>query len=246
VFRVAAHLSRFSPETGTIPMRLIKQLDLLKEVTVRYPDGVIEGQTRNIIVLIELGAQDFSASAMNELLKTYWQPTQQDKLYIINLEKIDVLTPSVAKILLESASDVAVAYKIPVLFSNVGSIAIESLESEAHGLNPPRAIWTMDEKGEARLVGPISNKFQQLLNLLEEKGPASASQIVVWQQGKTCKKAVGNVSVYLQKLFSLGLVGREKVTALEREDAQRGWTYSYQTAPTIKRQVPLESYLRKP
>jgi hypothetical protein len=246
VFGVAANLSRFSPETGTIQMQLIKQLDLLKEVTVRYPDGVIEGQNRQIIALIELGAKNFRTSVMDELLKKYWQPTQQDRLYIINLETIDVLTPSVAKILLESAFNVAVTYKTPVLFSNVGSIAIESLESEAHGLNPSKAIWTIDEKGEVRLVGPISNKFQQLLNFLEEKGPASASQIVVWQQGRTCKKAVGNVSVYLQKLFSSGLVGREKVTALEREDAQRGWTYSYQTAPTIKRQAPPESYMRKP
>lgn len=227
-------------------MPLIKQLDLLKEVQDRHPDGVIEGRRRNIITLIELGGKDFRTPEMMGLLKKHWQPTQQDILYIINLEGIDVLTPSAAKILVESAPDLAAEYKIPVIFSHVGEMAIESLESEARRFTPPKAIWTIDEKGEARLIGQVPNKFQELLSFLEEKGSASASQIAAIQEGETSKKAVGNVSVYLQKLFSSGLVGREKVTALEREDAERGWTYIYQTAPTIKRKASLESYMRKP
>jgi hypothetical protein len=224
----------------------VNQLDLLREVKTRHPDGVIHGSGRNIIMLMELGGKHFRTPEMIGLLKEYWQPTQDDVLYIINLEGIDVLTPSAAKILVESAPDLAAEYKIPVLFSHVREMVRDSLESEARRFTPPKAIWTIDEKGEAHLIGQVPNKFQELLSFLEEKGPASASQIAAIQEGATSKKAVGNLSVYLQKLFSSGLVGREKVTALEREDAERGWTYIYQTAPAITRKTPLETYKRKP
>lgn len=227
-------------------MPAIKQLDLLEEVKKRHPDGVIEGRRRNVITLIELGSKYFRTPEMLDKLKEYWQPAKDDILYIINLEGIDLLTPSAAKILVESAPDIASMYKTPVIFTNVRPIAMESLESEARRFNPTKIVWVVDENGKASLVGQVPNKFQELLKLLEEKGPTSASSIAVLLEGETSKKAVGNISVYLQKLFSAGLVGREKVTALEREDAERGWTYIYQTAPNIARNSKPEFYIRKP
>ncbi len=227
-------------------MPVIKQLDLRREVEERHPDGVIEGRRRKIVTLIELGGKDFRKPEMIGLLKQYWEPTEEDLLYIINLEGIDVLTPSAAKILVESAPDVASKYKTPVIFTNVRPIAMESLESEACRFSPAKLVWAIDEEGKAHVVGQVPNKFKELLGFLEEKGPASASQIAALQEGETSKKAVGNLSVYLQKLFGAGLVGREKVTALEREDAERGWTYLYKTAPTIERNSKPESYMRRP
>lgn len=227
-------------------MPVIKQVDLLKEVKKRHHDGVIEGRRRNVVTLIELGGKDFRTPEMVSLIKEYWEPAKDDILYIINLEGIDVLTPSAAKILVESAPDIASECKTPVIFTNVREMAKESLNSEACRFNPAKIVWVMDEDGKADLVGQVPNKFEELLKLLEEKGPASASQIAALQEGETSKKAVGNLSVYLQKLFVAGLVGREKVTALEREDAERGWTYSYYTAPTIQRNSKPESYIRKP
>lgn len=227
-------------------MSVIKQLDLLKEVNNRHPDGIIEGSRKPIVTLIELGSKDFRTTEMLDLLKTYWQPGKDDILYIINLEGIDVLTPSAAKILVESAPDLAFEVKIPILFTNVRPAVMESLESEASRCEPPRIIWVLDQQGETHLVGKVPNKLQELLMLLEKQGQMSASSIATLQEGSTSKKTVGNLSVYLQKLFNAGLVGREKVTALEREDAERGWTYSYYTAPTIQRNSKPEIYIRKP
>lgn len=224
----------------------VKQLELLKEVKGRHPDGVIEGNRRKIITLIELGGRDFRTPEMIQILKEYWNPAEEDVLYIINLEGIDVLTPSAAKILVESAPDIASEYKKPVIFTQVRPEAMESLESEARRFNPAKLVWAIDESGKTYLIGPVPNRFKELLDLLEDKGSASASRIAVLQEGESSKKAVGKLSVYLQDLFNAGLVGREKITALDREDAERGWTYTYHTAPAIKRNTNPETYIRKP
>jgi hypothetical protein len=227
-------------------MPVVKQLDLLREVERRHPDGIIEGKRREIVTLIELGGKDFRTPEMVRILKDYWKPTENDILYIINLEGIDVLTPSAAKILVESAPDIASEYKTPVIFAQVRPEAMESLKSEARRFNPPKLLWAIDESGKADIVGPVPNRFKELLDLLEDKGPASASRIAILQEGESSKKAVGKLSVYLQDLYNTGLVGREKITALDREDAERGWTYTYQTASTIKRNTKPETYIRKP
>jgi len=227
-------------------MPVVKQLDLLREVKKRHPDGVIEGNRRKIITLIELGGKGFRTPDMSQILKDYWKPSDDDILYIISLEGIDVLTPSAAKILVESASNIACEYKKPVIFTQVRPELLESLESEARRFNPAKLVWAIDENGEAHLVGPVPNRFKELLDLLEDKGRASASHIAILQEGESSKKAIGKVSVYLQDLFNVGLVGREKITALDRKDAERGWTYSYYTAPTVKRNTKLETYVRKP
>ena len=229
-------------------MPFIKQLDLLKAVKDPkwHPDGVIEGNRRKIVTLIELGGKDFRTPEMVMRLKEYWKPSKDDILYVINLDGIDVMTPSATKILVESASDIASECKIPIIFTNVREMARESLESESCRCNPPKILWIMNERGEAHLVGQVPNKVQELLNLLEEKGAASASQIAAQEEGENSKKSIGNLSVYLQKLFNAGLVGREKVTALDRDDAERGWTYIYKTAPTIQRHSSPKSYITKP
>lgn len=233
-------------ETGVEIMQAIKQLNLLQEVKKRHPSGIIEARNNTFVTLIELGSSDFRTPEMLNLLKEYWRPTKDDTLYIINLEGIDVLTPSAAKILVESAPDIASEFKIPIIFINVRQAVMESLESEAVRCEPPRIIWVVDQKGEAHLVGKVPNKLYELLMLLEEQGEMSASSIAALQSQTTSKKAVGNLSVYLQKLFNAGLVSREKVTALEREDAERGWTYNYYTAPTIQRNSKPETYIEKP
>lgn len=229
-------------------MPVIKQLDLLEAIKKPdwHPDGVIEGRRRKIITLIELGGKDFRKPEMVSKLKEYWQPDKQDMLYIINLQDIDVLTPSAAKVLVESAPDIASDCKAPVIFTNVRLMVKESLDSEACRFHPPKILWVINEEGKADLIGQIPNKFQELLDFLEQNGPASASKIALVQEGETSKKAVGNISVYLQKLFSAGLLGREKVTALDREDAERGWTYLYSTAVTIQRNNKPEYYIRRP
>lgn len=222
----------------------IKQLDLLKEVSQRHKQGVIRGGKKSIVY--ELGGRDFRSPQMLELLKQYWQPVKEDTLYIINFAEIDVLTPSAAKIIVESVPDLSAEYKVPILFTNVRGEVRKSLDREASNCDPVKMIWVVDESKQAELIGKVPNKLRELLELLKVKGEANASTIAEMQQDSPSKKAIGNVSVYLQKLFNAGLVGRNKVTALERQDAERGWTYSYFTAPTIKRNSKPEDYERMP
>ncbi|KYC34925.1 hypothetical protein WA1_50340 [Scytonema hofmannii PCC 7110] len=224
-------------------MAVIKKLDLLQELKKRHPDGVIEAtneKSRNFVILLELGDKDFRTPEMICFLKEFFNPAKNDIFYVVNLKSIDVLTPCSARILVESASDIALELKTPVLFTNVQSMAMESLESQACRFNPNIIVWAIDEEGKPHLVGQVPNKVKELLNLLQEKGSASASQIASLQEGNTSKKTVGNLSVYLQKMFNAGLVIREKVTALERKDALAGWTYIYKTPPTILQQLEQE------
>lgn len=225
-------------------MPFIKQLDLLKEVSQRHQQGVIRGEKKSIVY--ELGGKDFRSPQMLELLKQYWQPVKEDILYIIDFAGIDVLTPSAAKIIVESVPDLSAAYKVPILFTNVRQEVRKSLDREASNCDPVKMIWVVDESKQAELIGKIPNKLRELLGLLKEQGEANASTIAEMQQNSSSKKAIGNISVYLQKLFNAGLVGRTKVTALERQDAERGWTYSYFTAPTIERKSEPEDYERMP
>lgn len=183
---------------------------------------------------------------MIELLEKYWQPIKEDTLFIINFADIDVLTPSAAKIIVESAPDLSSKYKVPILFTNVRQEVGNSLDREASNCDPVKMIWVVNESKQAELIGKVPNKLRELLELLKDKGEANASIIAEIQQDSSSKKVIGNISVYLQKLFNAGLVGRTKVTALERQDAERGWTYSYFTAPTIERNSKPEDYERMP
>ena len=205
---------------------------------------MIQGGNKSIVY--ELGGRDFRSPQMIKLLKKYWQPLKEDILYIINFAEIDVLTPSAAKIMVESVPDLSAEYKVPILFTNVRQEVRKSLDREASNCDPVKMIWIVDESNQADLIGKIPNKLRELLELLKEKGEANASTIAEIQQDSPSKKAIGNISVYLQKMFNAGLVGRTKVTALERQDAERGWTYSYFTAPTIERNSKSEDYERKP
>lgn len=217
-------------------MKGLKQLDLLKEIKKRHPDRVVQGwqgKRQLRVILIELG--NFSVPEMMSWLKEDGPLNQDTQLYVINFQGIDLLAPSVARTLLEFASAIASDLKKPVILTKVGLIVRESLESEASQFDPPKVIWGLDEQGNSHLVGQISPKLGELLELLEEQGTANASKLAALIHQTSSRKVIGNLSVYLQKLYSAGLVGREKVTALEREDAQRGWTYNYLSAPNIYR-----------
>lgn len=223
----------------------VKQLDLLRDVRFRYPDGIIWGRG-DFVTLFELGA-NFRSPDLIARLKELWEPGEGDRLYVIDLAGIDVLAPSAAGVLVEVASHVATAWKNPVLFTDVRREVEKALDREARLSDFANVLWVADERGRAKLVGRVPGKFAELLRLLEENGPSAAGQLAaLLERGAPSKKAVGNVSVYLQKLFAAGLVGREKVTALDRHDAERGWTYIYSTAPAILAAAPPELVARKP
>lgn len=209
----------------------MKKFDLLRTCKAVHPDGVVEGerQTAVFVTLMEL-PEHWQVAEMVNCLKECWQPAQEDTRYEIDFQGIGAIAPSVTRLLVASATEIAIQEKTPVVLTNVQRFARESLETEALYLKSP-PLWIIDEEG-AHLIGKISRKLKRVLEILEEQGAASASQIAS-SEGAASKKHIGNVSVYLNNLFNAGLVGREKINALERDNAERGWTYVYKSAPSL-------------
>ncbi len=72
--------------------------------------------------------------------------------------------------------------------------------------------------------------MQDILNVLSEQGPSSASDLAEYHAEETTKKNINRYSVYLQELYNTGLVLREKVIGSVRTENERGWTYKYRPA----------------
>lgn len=210
-------------------MSVVKQLNLLDAIRKEHPEGIVEGfSKRPLVTLVELGSQDFRSPEMIDLLKRYWKPSDDDVLYIINLDKVDVLTPSAAKILVESVPELAAEYKKPIFFRAVRAYVAEALNIAAITCDPPIPIWIEEKGGEFRLVGKLPGRFENLVAKLEEAGcPCSASSIALHTTGETSKKTINKLSVYLQEMVTLGLVGRIKENAGATQNRERGWTYLY-------------------
>jgi hypothetical protein len=135
--------------------------------------------------------------------------------------------------LIGATTEIARKLKKPVVLTNVQRFASESLETEAwHVKSPP--FWIVDEDGEAHVVGRISRSLLRILAVMDELETACALSIAsANSQSAPSKKEVGNVSVYLNHLFNAGLVGREKCNAVHRDNAERGWTYTYRSGSSL-------------
>lgn len=210
---------------------LVKELNLLKAIEKEYPDGIIKGTSKKrkkLITLTELGGKHFRSPEMFDLLKKYWNNNEEDVLYIINMELIDILTPSAAKILVDSVPKLAAERKKPIVFKSVRPHVAESLNVAAIMCEPPMPIWIEVENGEFKLIGKLPGRFETLMSKLEEAGcPCSASNIAIQTSGEASKKTVNKLSVYLQEMVNLGLVGRIKENAGSAQNRERGWTYLY-------------------
>jgi hypothetical protein len=210
-------------------MGTIKQINLLDFVLREHSEGIEKSNSnRSLVILIKFGDHSFRSPEMVNLIKKYWKPDDEDILFIINLEKIDIITPSVAQILIESFSMIAAEYKKPIIFNAVSIHTAEALNNAAITSQPPIPIWVERVGKEIKLMGQVPDRFKGLLVRLEEiDHPCSAVQIVRINNIKESKKSVNRYSVYLQDMLSLGLLGRTKVKAGQTQDRARGWTYLY-------------------
>lgn len=212
-------------------MGFIKELNLLKAIEQEYPEGIIVGNLKNerkFITLTELGGKHFRSPEMVELLKKYWSTSEEDVLYVINLDLIDILTPSAAKILVDSVPKLAADQKKPIVFKAVRPYVAEELNNAAIMCEPPMPIWIEIKDGKFKLIGKLPGRFETLMSKLEEIGcPCSASSIALKTTGEASKKTVNKLSVYLQEMVTLGLVGRIKENAGSTQNRERGWTYLY-------------------
>jgi anti-anti-sigma regulatory factor len=225
-------------------MGFIKELSLLKAIEREYPEGIIKAESKNkrqLVTLTELGGKHFRSPEMIELLNRYWDTSDEDVLYIIDLSSIDILTPSAAKILVDSVPRFAAERKKPIVFKSVRPYVAEALNLAAITCEPPMPIWIESEDSKCKLIGKLPGRFETLMSKLEDAGcPCSASSIALKTSGEASKKTVNKLSVYLQEMVNLGLVGRIKENAGSVQNRERGWTYLYHR-PDDKILAKLES-----
>lgn len=145
-------------------MLRIKQFNLLEEVKRRHPDGIIKG--RKNVTLFELGDKNFKTPETVELLLAHWQPVKGD-LCTISLRGIDVLVPSVAKVLVGAARNIAESKRMPLVFTDASETAIEDLDSCARSWHSGKIILVVDENGKTRLIGCSSLLERELIGLFE-------------------------------------------------------------------------------
>lgn len=219
----------------------IKQINLLDFVLREHHDGIQKSNTnRSLVILIKFGDRDFRSPEMANLMKNYWVPDDKDVLYIINLEKIDIITPSAAQILIESISMIAAEYKKPIIFKAASIHAAEALNNAAITSQPPIPIWVEEVNRKIVLIGRVPGRFEDLITKLEEIAqPCSAAQIASLNNIELSKKSMNKLSVYLQEMSNLGLLGRIKENAGETQDRTRSWTYLYYL-PTDKSLTSIE------
>lgn len=208
-------------------MSSIEQLNLLDAMHKENPDGIV-GFPSSLVILAELGNEDFSSIEMANLLEKYWQPSQEDTLYAISLKGIDILSPPVANILVESILKLASKFKKPIVFKAVRNHVAKALHLAALTHNPPSPLWIEEVDSQCRLMGNLPNRYAKLMTNLEEAGClCSASSIALQTTGAATKRTVNKLSVYLQEMVTLGLLGRVKENASTTPDRKRGWTYLY-------------------
>ena len=212
----------------------MKKFDLLPEIQSIHPEGIAEGERCGKPFNVLLGLpRHWQVEDLVNACERRWQPARVDIWYNLDLQGIAVVTPSVTRILIGATTDIALELKKPDVLTNVQRFASESLETEAwHVKSPP--FWIVDEDGEAHVVGRISRSLLRILAVMDELETACALSIAsANSQSAPSKKEVGNVSVYLNHLFNAGLVGREKCNAVHRDNAERGWTYTYRSGSSL-------------
>lgn len=86
---------------------------------------------------------------------------------------------------------------------------------------------------EASLPAGLPKKLTAVWFALETGDPGGSS---AKDLAEKIGDSVGSCSVYLAKLYKMGLLGRRKQVAGENGDRERGWTYIYRTASQIYRE----------
>lgn len=206
-------------------MHKVLQINLLGELLKCYRKGLIIASDKAVIYEIP------SYQWLLDLLKELTLDQSYD-LCVVDLIGCDVITPSVAEIIVKAITELSRLYRFPILFLNLRTQVLRSLDREANACDPVKMIWAKTETGEYNFVGNVPNKLAQLLSTLKDKKQLTAAEAVEALGKRSLQKVIGNYSVYMQRLFKEGLVGRVKITA-SNCDLKRGWTYSYIASPVI-------------
>ena len=211
-----------------------KVLNLLDLLNQRHPDLLIRGgddQGDNFIIF-RLGSFD---EALTTSLEDGFGPHCEEVAYIVDMNKLDIVSPSAASALMTSVVSIAKERNVPIIFTHVSAEALQGLQTVNNTRQTDKVFWAVDIDGHHHFVGTAPIRFQTILEDLWRRGGASASDLAE-TSGESSKKVVNKFSVYLQELYTAGLVVREKIVGSDRIDGERGergWTYLYRPAYSV-------------
>lgn len=212
----------------------VKPLELLEVMKEYCSDCIIQGQGSRgkSITVFRLS---FDKEKFQEFLKDHLDPQIEHLAYVINLQGIDIISPSAANALITSIVEISKQRKVPIIFIGVSAEALQGLQTIRNILQSEKVLWAVDVEDCKHLVGILPDRLQDILNILKEKGEASASDLAEQRGGESSKKNINRFSVYLQELYNTGLVIREKIAGSNRADVERerGWTYMYRPAYSV-------------
>ena len=211
-----------------------KLLNLLPILQEWCPECIIQAQGKKskiMTTIFHLGFDsDRDAEAFRACLQQALGPQGKESAYVINLQPIDIISPSATRALLSASVAITRQRKVPVIFTGVRPEALDGLQTMRQTQDSEQMLWAVDGEGNGQLVGVLPDRLQDILNVLSERGPSSASDLAEYHGEETTKKNINRYSVYLQELHNTGLVLREKVIGSVRTENERGWTYKYRPA----------------
>ncbi len=218
-----------------------KVVNLLNMLQERHSELLIQGHSGegNPYTIFRLGFNELDEAVLSTSLKDQLGPPGDEIVYLVNMQGIDIVSPSAAKALVTGAVDIVKQRNAPVVFTEVSRDALQGLQTVNNIRHFEKVLWAVEENGRPNFVGTVPDRFKKILTLLEEKGGASASDLAEAGGGESSKRNVNRFSVYLQELYDAGLVIREKVLGSNRTDGEhgergeRGWTYTYRPAYSV-------------
>ena len=211
-----------------------KTIDLLNMLQKKHAHLLIQGHgdEGSPYTIFRLGFNEIDEAALSTSLSEQLGPQGDEIVCLINMSEIDIISPSAAMALVMGAVDIMKQRKIPVVFTEVSQEALQGLKTVNNIRQFEKVLWAVGVDRRPDFVGSVPDRLRKILDLLEEKAGASASDLAEADAGESSKRNVNRFSVYLQELYDTGLVVREKVSGSNREGehGERGWTYIYRPA----------------
>jgi anti-anti-sigma regulatory factor len=220
----------------------VKRLNLLPILQEWCPECILQAQGKKsgvVTTIFRLGFDtQVDVGAFQDCLQQALGPQGKESAYVINLQSIDIISPSAARALLQASIELTKQRKVPVIFTGVRPDTLDGLQTMRRTQDSEQMLWAVDGEGKSQLVGILPDRLQDILRVLDECGPSSASDLVEYHGEEITKKTINRYSVYLQELFTTGLVVREKVIGSVRPENERGWTYKYRPAYEVLTSLP--------
>lgn len=215
-----------------------KTLNLLSTLKEHYPDYIMvaQGTKGKSITLFRIGTDRLDEEKFQVFLKNLLEPEDEETIYALSLNGLDIISPSAAKALVSGVVKITDQKKLFVVFTEVSAEAlyglrtVRSTQQTENEQQSEKVFWAVDKDKKYHLIGMLPDRLYDILKSIQRQGSSSASDLADLKAEESSKKLINRYSVYLQELYNTGLLIREKIVGSVRTDSERGWTYMYRPA----------------